>query len=379
MSYDYSTCLSLPITANHNAPLSRIQSDFNTLLGRVASQKLLLGIPFYGRKYHCPLGPSVGAIADNCSEINFMNLPDFSQGGWQRRWDINASVPYLINPSSNYLISYDDKQSIQLKCQWAKEKCLGGAIIWALGQDGLGNDQPLLCTVGLELLGTGCTPSTTQQLYDDFASSASMNNWVMSGIPKPVWVSSAFGKSGLFDNNGDSWYTSIGYSKTLVGSANGFKIESEIYMNVTNQAGCWVIPGIGITLNTNPTPVGDTGDIPSGIHFSLTYEGDACWGTPSQYRRHSYFWMHVFAEDSTYDRPGSYDFVADAYANRWVVMKIVVGADRYVRFYCDNNLIWTSTKRLHLSLMTNRNAILGFRSSGSAGKSYHDWVRVTSP
>jgi len=151
-------------------------------------------------------------------------------------------------------------------------------------------------------------------------------------------------------------------------------------MNVTNPAGCWVTPGIGLTLNTNPTPIGSTGDLPTGIYFSLTYEGDACWGTPSQYRRHSYFWIGVYAEDSTINAPaGSYDLNGDAYANGWHVMKIVVGSDRYVKFYCDNNLIWTSTKRLHPSLMTNRNAVLGFRSSGSAGKSYHDWVRVTTP
>jgi chitinase len=159
MSYDYSTCGSQPLSANHNAPLSRIQSDFNTLLGSVTSQKLLLGIPFYGRQYHCPFGASVGAIADNCVEIQFSNLPDFSQGSWQRKWDNNSSVPYLINLSTNQLISYDDQQSIQSKCQWSKEKNLGGVIIWALGQDRTGTDQSLLCTVGKELLGTGCAPS----------------------------------------------------------------------------------------------------------------------------------------------------------------------------------------------------------------------------
>jgi len=69
-------------------------------------------------------------------------------------------------------------------------------------------------------------PAPNALLYDDFANASNItNNWVLSGSPKPVWVSSAFGKSGLFDNNGDSWYTSSGYSKMLVGSTNGFTIE----------------------------------------------------------------------------------------------------------------------------------------------------------
>ncbi|HYQ86423.1 MAG TPA: glycoside hydrolase family 18 protein [Bacteroidota bacterium] len=158
MTYDYSTCASL--TANDNAPLSRIESDIAALLATASPEKLLLGIPFYGRQYHCPSGPSIGALVDGCIDMPFSMLPDFSQGGWQRRWDTTSSVPYLINQSTNQLISYDDQQSIQSKCQWLKGKKLGGAIVWALGQDRSGSAQPLLCTVGLELLGNYCKPPT---------------------------------------------------------------------------------------------------------------------------------------------------------------------------------------------------------------------------
>ena len=157
MTYDYSTCASL--TANDNAPLSRIESDLAVLLGTASPEKLLLGIPFYARQYHCPSGPSIGASVDSCIEMPFAALPDFVKGGWQRIWDTSASVPYLINQSTNQLISYDDQQSIQSKCHWLKGKKLGGAIVWALGQDRSLSQQPLLCTVGLELLGNACAPA----------------------------------------------------------------------------------------------------------------------------------------------------------------------------------------------------------------------------
>jgi len=45
-------------------------------------------------------------------------------------------------------ISYDDTASVRLKCEYAKERNLGGVMIWTLGQDVIGDDQPLAETVG---------------------------------------------------------------------------------------------------------------------------------------------------------------------------------------------------------------------------------------
>jgi chitinase len=151
MTYDYSTCVSL--TADDNAPLSIAQSDIELLLRTVSPKKLLFGFPFYGRQYHCPLGAGLGARTDSCVEVTFATLPDFSHGSWQRRWDTTNSVPYLLNQSTRRVISYDDQESIRLKCQWLKGKNLGGAIIWALGQDGSDSVEPLLSIIGKELLG----------------------------------------------------------------------------------------------------------------------------------------------------------------------------------------------------------------------------------
>ena len=223
---------------------------------------------------------------------------------------------------------------------------------------------------------------TPTSFFDDFSDASTLNtNWVLSGSPQPKWVSSAFGRSGLFDNMGDSWYTSVAYSKKQVGNANGFSMETEVYLDISNPAGCWVISGLGLTKESNPSPVppGQDGDLPEGLSFCMTYEGGACWGTPDPQQYHAYFWVNLLAEDGTTDNPGSYDLNADSYINGWHKMKIVVGADRYVKFYCDGALIWSSTKKLSPSMMTNRNLVLGYRSSGSAGKTYHDWVKVTYP
>lgn len=151
MTYDYATCVSL--TADDNAPLLQSQSDITVLLRSVPAAKLLFGIPFYGRQYHCPSGAGLGARTDSCMEMPFATIPGVSQGGWQSRWDTTSSVPYLVNQTTNHLITYDDERSIQAKCQWLKKKNLGGVIIWALGQDRSDSLQPLLRLVGRELLG----------------------------------------------------------------------------------------------------------------------------------------------------------------------------------------------------------------------------------
>jgi hypothetical protein len=91
---------------------------------------------------------------------------------------------------------------------------------------------------------------------------------------------------------------------------------------------------------------------------------------------HAYFVGGIYAEDGGWDSPAYLSVAADQYVNGWHTLKVQVGADRIVKFHVDDNLIWTSAKKLHPSMMTGRNVALGWRSSGSAGKAYHDWVRV---
>jgi len=53
-----------------------------------------------------------------------------------------------------------------------------------------------------------------------------------------------------------------------------------------------------------------------------------------------------------------------------------VGSDRIVKFYVDNELIYTSKKRINETVLQEKKIFLGIRSSGSAGKSYHDFIKV---
>lgn len=209
---------------------------------------------------------------------------------------------------------------------------------------------------------------------DDFSNG--FDKWRKYGSPEPVIHSTIKNKINVFDNNGDPNYNSGVISKETVNFSGALIIESEVYLDISNMGGCWAGPSIGLTRASNPTTgsTGFSGNV--GINMTMHYEGDACWATPAEKRRHSYFNLYVYAEDGNYESPTVHSLSADDYVNSWHKLKIEVTPANYVKFYADDNLLWTSTKELHPDLRQGRNIYLGERSSGSAGKAYHDWVRV---
>lgn len=116
----------------------------------VPREKLFMGFLFHGYQYASTnlYAPSTGA-----SDGIYSNVVKNLSNGWTRVWDNTSRVPYLVNPDHTTLISYDDRQSIQEKCDYAAKEHLNGAIIWALGQDSYpGSTNELLTIVGRNFL-----------------------------------------------------------------------------------------------------------------------------------------------------------------------------------------------------------------------------------
>lgn len=225
----------------------------------------------------------------------------------------------------------------------------------------------------------GGTGGGTLLLEDDF--SGDLSAWTLYGSPKPRIVASAFGRTGLFDNNGDSNYNSVAVSKNTVSSASGLRIEADVYIDLQDVTGCWLEPSIGLSQNAlsgGGPGGGDATDPPTGVVFSIHYEGDACWQTPSQYRRHAWVGGAVDEFDGSRERIPTGTVSADQFLNGWHTMTINVAQDGIVHFLVDGAEVWHSSKAIDPSLLAGRNVILGKRSSGSAGKAYHDFVRVFS-
>ena len=164
MTYDFRVPGAEP-EAGHNANLLTHPADPNGLSAEravrdflaagVAAQKLVVGVPFYGRAWemkHGEHGPLYrpGRAAPGFAHSSYAVLRDLpGQPGWQRLWDDVAQAAWLWKLRRRIFISYDDPRSLRLKCQFVREHGLGGVMFWEYSDDAGGE---LLRTLYDELL-----------------------------------------------------------------------------------------------------------------------------------------------------------------------------------------------------------------------------------
>ena len=218
-----------------------------------------------------------------------------------------------------------------------------------------------------------------QSWTENFASSTSLTtNWKLFGKPSPKWVSSGFGRQGLFDNNGPSPTKNHAVSNRIVGKYKGYTVEGEVMLVIANINGSCVCPGIAVSRENNPL-VNSNNEIPTSISMKIVFAGyNATW-FPKDIRGHTWFVMELLTENG--DVLSSGFIPADEYANGWHNFKIEVTEARFAKFYCDNKLLWAPFARLDPLMMSNKKIILGYTSDGNpitlAGTAYHNWVKAT--
>jgi chitinase len=146
MTYDYYEAGSDP-TTGHHAPLFADPADPKKASSDetvreyeeagVPAEKILLGVPFYGREWgevadvkHGLFQPGKvipGAYAPY-SVIAASMLGDGQ--GFTRYWDDAAKAPYLYNTEKHIFVSYEDPESLKGKCKYVREHKLGGVMFW---------------------------------------------------------------------------------------------------------------------------------------------------------------------------------------------------------------------------------------------------------
>ena len=111
----------------------------------IPKNKLNMGMPFWGVKWESSNinEPFTGSTAD----IMYYEIPELIGNGWTYYWDEDALCPYLIKDDGTRVITYENQQSIGLKCQYAAEQELGGVMIWALSYDETNNGQELIQSI----------------------------------------------------------------------------------------------------------------------------------------------------------------------------------------------------------------------------------------
>lgn len=91
--------------------------------GGVPPSKIVLGVPFYGH------GKS-GVFPD------FVNYRDIRCGeGMREVFDDKAGVPYMTDKDGNMVMTYDNPESLKMKCRYVNANGLGGIMIWECGGD----------------------------------------------------------------------------------------------------------------------------------------------------------------------------------------------------------------------------------------------------
>lgn len=114
----------------------------------VPANKLILGIPFYGRKWEgvTPKNNGLYQNAKTGSTIiaSWKIAEDLKTGEFEKFYDESAKATYLWNAKDSVFISWETPKEVALKSKFIKEKGLGGAMFWEYSLD---NNQELLNTL----------------------------------------------------------------------------------------------------------------------------------------------------------------------------------------------------------------------------------------
>jgi chitinase len=88
----------------------------------VPISKIVLGMPFYGRARG-----NLGRAA------NYSKIITLSE--YKTMWDDVAKCPYLVDSNGEIVCTYENPQSIEIKCRYIADKGLRGAMYWEYSCD----------------------------------------------------------------------------------------------------------------------------------------------------------------------------------------------------------------------------------------------------
>jgi chitinase len=132
------------------------QMDYWCTQGGWPRERLLVGIPCYGRGFPVPLYARLPKHKGKYARdyMPFREIERLISGGWKKHFDAEAQVPWLESPGGGEVVSYDDAASARRKAEWARSSGFGGVFFWEITQDRLSDGrQPVIEAAREGLLG----------------------------------------------------------------------------------------------------------------------------------------------------------------------------------------------------------------------------------
>jgi chitinase len=154
MTYDMGTAFDG--VASFNAPLREVPEDpldpqvrrWNSVEGGIAyyrqqgvpAQKLVLGVPFYGRGFRVTSDANHGLYQPysdlfDPGDWRSIKAKLLDDPKWQHHWHPVAQTPWLFNSDDRIFVSYEDTRSIAIRAKLAKDSGLRGVFTWELTGD----------------------------------------------------------------------------------------------------------------------------------------------------------------------------------------------------------------------------------------------------
>jgi chitinase len=137
-------------------PLSADAAVQDYLAAGIPADKIVLGVPFYGRAWSGVEAENDGLYqpySETYGDNGYVSYSDMLlvMPVMQRHWDEAAGAVWLYEPNSGLVITYDDQEVLQMKADYVKANGLGGIMAWELSNDD--RDHSLLDAVFSSLNG----------------------------------------------------------------------------------------------------------------------------------------------------------------------------------------------------------------------------------
>ncbi len=101
------------------------------------NQQLVAGMHLSGHGFMVAKWGETPVERSPRADIEYREIEPLLNAGWKRKWDQQASVPWLESPPGlpAELITYDDRESVALKGAWARQAGVRGIFFWEISED----------------------------------------------------------------------------------------------------------------------------------------------------------------------------------------------------------------------------------------------------